>query len=94
MAAGSEADRQIAARRCLVGQPVRLERRDGEPAAVLRLCIGARLVTGTWSPDASTASQNLQRELGRIAGVIAKIELLLAHDRTEFVELADVVRVS
>jgi hypothetical protein len=79
MAAGSEADRQIAARRCLVGQPVRLERRDGEPAAVLRLCIGARLVTETWSAEAGIARKNLQREIDRVAEVVAKIELLLAH---------------
>jgi len=91
---GSEADRDVAARRCLVGQPVRVEPPDAEPTAVLRLCIGARLVTGTWSPDACTASQNLHRELDRVAGVIAKIELLLAHDRTEFVELPYAVRVS
>ena len=79
MAAGSEADRQIAARRCLVGQPVRLQRRDGEPAAVLRLCIGARLVTETWSAEAGIAQKNLQREIDRVAEVVAKIELLLAH---------------
>ena len=79
MAAGSEADRQIAARRCLVGQLVRLERRDGEPAAVLRLCIGARLVTETWSAEAGIAQKNLQREIDRVAEVVAKIELLLAH---------------
>jgi hypothetical protein len=79
MAAGSEADQQIAGRRCLVGQPVRLERRDGEPAAVLRLCIGARLVTETWSAEAGIAKRNLKREIDRVAEVVAKIELLLAH---------------
>jgi hypothetical protein len=75
---GSEADRKIAARRCLVGQPVRIER-DGESAAVLRLCAGARLVTETWSADAGVARQNLQREIDRVAEVVAKIELVLAH---------------
>jgi hypothetical protein len=85
---GSEADRAIAARRCLIGQPVRLEMRDGEPTAALRLCVGARLVTETWSPDARAAQQNLQRELDRIASVVAKIELLLEHaGRMELVEL-------
>jgi hypothetical protein len=79
MAVGSEADRQIAARRCLVGQPVRLERRGGEPAAVLRLCIGARLLTEAWSAEAGTAQKNLQREIDRVAEVVAKIEFLLAH---------------
>ena len=84
---GSEADRDIAARRCLVGQPVLLEMPDQEPTAVLRLCVGARLVTGTWSPDACAAQQNLQRELDHIAGVVAKVELLLEH--TGRMELAE-----
>ena len=86
---GSEADRALAAQRCLIGQPVRLEMRDAEPTAALRLCVGARLVTETWSPDARAAQQNLQRELDRIASVVAKIELLLEHaGRMELVELA------
>ena len=85
---GSEADQVITARHCLVGQPVRIEMRDEEPTAALRLCVGARLVTETWSPDARAARQNLQRELDRIADVVAKIELLLEHTgRMEFVEL-------
>ena len=79
MIGGSEADRAIAARHCVVGQPVRIERREQEPTAALRLCVGARLVTETWSPDAGAAQQNLQRELDRIADVVAKIELLLEH---------------
>jgi hypothetical protein len=90
MAVGSEADRQIAARRCLVGQPVRLQRRGGEPAAVLRLCIGARLLTEAWSAEAGIAQKNLQREIDRVAEVVAKIELLLAHaGGTDVAELSD-----
>jgi len=90
MAVGSEADRQIAARRCLVGQPVRLQRRGGEPAAVLRLCIGARLLTEAWSAEAGIAQKNLQREIDRLAEVVAKIELLLAHaGGTDVAELSD-----
>jgi hypothetical protein len=76
---GSAADRQVAAQCCLIGQPVRLGRPDGEQAAALRLCVGARLVTEAWSPDAARARKNLQRILDRIAGVLVKIELLLAR---------------
>ena len=79
MAVGGEADRQIAARRCLVGQPVRIQRRGRGPTAVLRLCVGARLVTETWSAEAGVAPKNLQREFDRVAEVVAKIGLLLAH---------------
>ncbi|WP_164937847.1 hypothetical protein [Bradyrhizobium guangxiense] len=74
---GSAADRQGAAQRSLIGQPVRLERQDEASQAVLRLCVGARLVTEAWSPDAAKAQRNLQHALDRIAHVLVKIELLL-----------------
>jgi hypothetical protein len=74
----SDADREIVARRCLLGQPVRVERSEGRPIAVLRLCVGARQIIETWSPSADVARRNLERELDCIAEVIAKIELLLA----------------
>lgn len=73
----SAADRQVAAQRCLIGQPVRLERQDEAPQAVLRLCVGARHVTEAWSPDAAQAQRNVQHVLDRIAHVLVKIELLL-----------------
>ena len=75
--AGTEADRDVASRRCLIGQPVGIESRGGQLAGALRLCVGARLVTETWSPDPHLARRNLQRELDRVAIVVAKIELLL-----------------
>ncbi|QDF39159.2 hypothetical protein FJN17_17240 [Bradyrhizobium symbiodeficiens] len=74
---GSAADRQVAVQRCLLGQPVRLERQDEAPLAVLRLCVGARLVTEAWSPDIAQAQRNVQDILDRIAHVLVKIELLL-----------------
>ncbi|SFU62035.1 MULTISPECIES: hypothetical protein [Bradyrhizobium] len=74
---GSAADRQVAAQRCLVGQPVRLERQGEAPQAALRLCVGARLVTEAWSADPAQAQRNLQHVLDRIAHVLVKIELLL-----------------
>lgn len=74
---GSAADRKVAAQRCLIGRPVRLERQDEAPQALLRLCVGARLVTEAWSPDARESQRNVQRLLDRIAHVLVKIELLL-----------------
>jgi hypothetical protein len=74
---GSPADRQVAAQRCLLGQPVRLERPDVAPQAVLRLCVGARLLTEAWSTDTAQAQSNVQQILDRIAHVLVKIELLL-----------------
>jgi hypothetical protein len=69
-----------AAQRCLLGQPVRLERPDRAPACVLRLCVGARLVTEAWSPDAVEAQRNLQDILDRIAQAVRKIGLLLDRE--------------
>jgi hypothetical protein len=74
---GRAADRQVAAQRCPVGQPVRLEQPDGAPQAALRLCVGARLVTDAWSADAAQAQLNVQQILDRIARVLVKIDLLL-----------------
>jgi hypothetical protein len=72
-------DQEIAAQVCLVGQPVALGESAGHPAAALRICAGARLVTEAWSPDQAAAEANVQRELGRVGAVVSKIEWLLAH---------------
>jgi hypothetical protein len=81
-----QADRDIAALPCLPGQPVRIERADEPPVAVLRLCIGARLVTESWSSNAMSAFRNLEHQLDCVAGVITKIELLLAQAGAECME--------
>jgi hypothetical protein len=83
----TDGDREVAGRRCLVGQPVRIERRGEQPSGALRLCLGARHVTEAWSADPQLARENLEREVDRIAGVIAKVELLLAKG-PDFSELA------
>jgi len=68
-------DAEIARRRCLLGQPVRID--GAQSTAMLRLCLGARQVIEAWAPAADLARQRLQGELDRIAAVIAKLELLL-----------------
>jgi hypothetical protein len=72
-------DAEVAAKICLVGQPVALGDGERHPAGALRICAGARLVTETWSSDADTARGNVQRELGRVGAIVSKIEWLLAH---------------
>jgi hypothetical protein len=72
---GSAQDQEILRRRCLIGQPVRID--GAQPGAVLRLCLGARQVTETWSPEASVTQHRLRVELDRAADVVAKLELLL-----------------
>jgi hypothetical protein len=85
----SAPDRDVLARRCLIGQPVRIERQASEPTAALRLCAGARAVTESWSQDPVVAAQNLHRELDHVAETVAKIEVLLTHtDVSELTELS------
>ncbi|CCE11737.1 conserved hypothetical protein [Bradyrhizobium sp. STM 3843] len=69
---------EVAARQCLIGQPVRIDAPGSGPTALLRLCLGARQVIETWSDDLTTTRVNIDAEIGRIADVIAKIELLVA----------------
>jgi hypothetical protein len=77
--ASADAPAAVAAKPCLIGQPVALGGGEGQPIAALRICAGARLVTEAWSPDADIARGNLQRELGHVGTVVAKIEWLLAQ---------------
>jgi hypothetical protein len=70
---------ELAAKICLVGQPVALGGFERDPVAALRICAGARLVTEAWSPDENTARGNLQRELDRVRAIAAKVEWLVAH---------------
>ena len=72
-------DPEIAAKICLIGQPVALGQRGPHPVAALRISASARLVTESWSPDQDIARANLQRELGHVGAIVAKIEWLLAR---------------
>ncbi|MGJ4947671.1 hypothetical protein [Bradyrhizobium sp. HKCCYLS20291] len=68
----------VAARRCLLGQPVRIERPSGAPIAALRLCIGARQITEAWADDVTSRRINLDADIDRIVDVVAKTELLVS----------------
>lgn len=73
----SGAAAEVASRQCLVGQPVPITPADSGASALLRLCIGARQVSETWSADLTTARVNLEAETDRIADVFAKLQLLV-----------------
>jgi hypothetical protein len=75
---GTAAD--VASRRCLVGQPVGWRERHGRSVAALRICIGARDITESWSAHTDIARQKIDGVLDRVAVVAAKIELLLSMD--------------
>jgi hypothetical protein len=85
--ASADAPAAVAAKPCLIGQPVALGC-EAQPIAALRICTSARLVTEAWSPDADIARSNVQRELGHVGTVVAKIEWLLAQmDNSDLAEV-------
>jgi hypothetical protein len=69
----------IAGTRCLVGQPVALQGRNGQPTAVLRISADARYVTESWAADIPTALANLDRRLDGIATTVAKLEMMVSR---------------
>jgi hypothetical protein len=70
---------EIAAKVCLVGQPVALGGLERPATAALRICAGARLVTETWSSDEDIARRNIEHELGVVGAIVAKIEWLVGR---------------
>jgi hypothetical protein len=72
-------DQEIAAKPCLVGQPVALGRSGENPVAALRISACARLVTEAWSADQDAAQKNMQHRLADVATIVSKIEWLLMH---------------
>ena len=70
--------RQLAHRRFHSGQPAKLVL-AGQEAGVLRVSVGARLVSGEPSHAALPPQQRLDRETGDALALLAKISLILRH---------------
>jgi hypothetical protein len=73
-----------AAQACLVGQPVALGdvalgEFERQPAAALRICASARLVTESFASDQNGMGGAIQHELDRVGAIVAKLEWLVAH---------------
>jgi hypothetical protein len=66
----------LAAKPCHIGQPVKLPAADGGKT-VLRIGIGARLLSESWSADARTAEDNLSAVIDDVGTVVRKIDLLV-----------------
>jgi len=70
----TDAQRALASVPCHIGQPVKLPSAGG---AVLRIGIGARLLSEAWSADARTAEENIGAVIDRIGAVMRKIDLIV-----------------
>ena len=72
-------DRQIAARICHIGQPVKLPCPDGGHTGVLRVSAGARLLSGEPSHGALEPDLRTAKEFADLRAVFAKIGLILRN---------------
>ena len=78
--AGScDADRRLAARFIHIGQPVALAAAGGSVAGALRLCIGARLVSGEYSHRHLEPESRIEREIADALAVLEKTSLIVRH---------------
>lgn len=72
----TEAERSLASTPCHIGQPVKLPAAGGAKT-VLRIGVGARLLSESWSDDAPTAEGNLNAVVDRVGTVVRKIDLIV-----------------
>lgn len=80
----SEDARRVAAKRCHIGQPVKLRRSDETCVGALRLCAGARIVSGVTFDRALGASpaERLRQETDDALLVLDKVALIVEHWET------------
>lgn len=77
-AASNARDFRLLAQRCHIGQPVKESHSSGEKTAVLRLSLGARIISESWSEETQRLEPELLRdEIWQAGVVLDKITLLL-----------------
>ncbi len=75
----TRAERALASLRCHIGQPVTLVAANGAKIGALRLCAGARLVSGEPSRAALEGAARLASEIADACAALEKISLILRH---------------
>ena len=71
---------RIAAQKCHIGQPVKVKYSVNEPSAVVRISLGARIISDSWKDrDSSLFFNKIEEQMGQVRTVIKKIELILEH---------------
>ncbi|WP_373941493.1 hypothetical protein OEG92_17955 [Polaribacter sejongensis] len=66
------------AQKCHIGQAVNVKFEDDIQSAVLRISLGARVISESWvNRDISLYFRNIEAQLSQITVIIKKIELIL-----------------
>lgn len=73
-----ELDR-IASQPCHIGQPVKITAPDGQVSGVLRISLGARVISESWKDqDVSIYFQKIEEQMNQVDIIVRKIEFLLS----------------
>lgn len=69
---------RLAAQKCHIGQAVNVKYKDGVQSAILRISLGARVISESWvNRDISIYFRNIEFQMSQITVIIKKIELIL-----------------
>ncbi|MCG1036506.1 hypothetical protein [Polaribacter sargassicola] len=69
---------RLAAQKCHIGQAVNVKYRNDLQSAVLRISLGARVISESWvNRDISIYFRNIEAQMSQITVIIKKIELIL-----------------
>jgi hypothetical protein len=71
---------RLAAQKCHIGQAVNVKYSNGIQSAVLRISLGARVISESWvNRDISIYFRNIEAQMNQITVIIKKIELILSN---------------
>lgn len=72
---------RIASQACHIGQPVKAYDPDGHPSAVVRISLGARVISESWKDqDVSIYFQKIEQQMNQVDIIIRKIEYLIDQE--------------
>nr|WP_315153456.1 hypothetical protein [uncultured Flavobacterium sp.] len=71
---------RLASQKCHIGQPVNVKYGNNFQSAVLRISLGARVISESWvNRDISLFFRNIETQMNQITIIIKKIELILSN---------------
>lgn len=71
---------RLAAQKCHIGQAVNVKYSNNSQSAVLRISLGARVISESWvNRDVSLFFRNIESQMNQITIIIKKIELILSN---------------
>lgn len=71
---------RLAAQKCHIGQAVNVKHKENKKSAILRISLGARVISDSWKDrDVSMFFRNIEEQMSQVATIIRKIELIINH---------------